>query len=701
LILLAAALIPVMATAQETTTTVSLDAWHNGCVALRNYDGVWTDDWAYSGGDQYLPIGTWTTSVTLGDKIPYDHMVISVTLQLHGGMAYGQNTLAPKLSGTSLGTIGPTSLYYGAQGANCPVANATELLGWRWDFPMQRYDGGFPGYVSGGLNTFDVGWSTLFDQVHGGNGKLTLEKANLIITHKPVNVFFDVDGDFATHRSDDLPQWVPGSSLAANPAPPTATPLQVIRVHVLTPPRVKGTVQAEFVEVSRFPGKAMNYPLASSDISPDMYFDNYSVTKQVTIQSSSAEADTVLSLSVNDYAARGVLKLTIPNGTKTPYVIYKRLPISTGPAMLPDAGWYVQGDRINPIGIASPTEDIDTSPAGPSETGDGFGVFEEYRGFVVQGVHTRLDPSRRDLFVYADTPIEKSLLNWLPFDIHYIGSGESKTEDLGRKGLPGVIRETWPELNPNRDVTGGTAVPVAQQSGQHGLRLILTNGQDRSYPDFYDANGQRQPAWQLGILGVAWQRQQTCTNWVCGPGIARVDVDIADQGASATFPSLNGMSFVEIFQRGNYRGNLYVQGASAFASPPTVYLNDSGQPVPDCNVSQSPDCDVYVVPDKRVHMNLYQNGTFILHSRLTFSDDYYTQVSLDCTTQIRSVLSSADFAQLAKTVTLHEAVHGLGVPHNTVCGSVMYDAGGIQKMPNSLPLPTSLLQTELSAMRTH
>ncbi len=45
-------------------------------------------------------------------------------------------------------------------------------------------------------------------------------------------------------------------------------------------------------------------------------------------------------------------------------------------------------------------DDVDAKPAGrPGADGDGFSVYEEYRGFYVNGTHEFLDPQLKDVFV--------------------------------------------------------------------------------------------------------------------------------------------------------------------------------------------------------------------------------------------------------------------------------------------------------------
>lgn len=60
--------------------------------------------------------------------------------------------------------------------------------------------------------------------------------------------------------------------------------------------------------------------------------------------------------------------------------------------------------RIAAVGISNPNLDADATPGvlpPPSTglTGDGLSNFEEFRGFVVDGVHVRTSTEQKDLFV--------------------------------------------------------------------------------------------------------------------------------------------------------------------------------------------------------------------------------------------------------------------------------------------------------------
>jgi hypothetical protein len=91
---------------------------------------------------------------------------------------------------------------------------------------------------------------------------------------------------------------------------------------------------------------------------------------------------------------------------------------------------------------------------------------------------------------------------------------------------------------------------------------------------------------------------------------------------------------------------------------------------------------------------------FILHSRLTFSGDYYSKFAHPtCGAANYVEVSQADYAFLTGVVVGHETGHYLALDHTPNCGEVMFGGGGL--MPDDLPYPTNYQPTETGSMRTH
>jgi len=172
------------------------------------------------------------------------------------------------------------------------------------------------------------------------------------------------------------------------------------------------------------PGVAMNFPQKSklkSPAKPDLRFDqdlNTPKSLQVadedgaSAHTTSAPQDgkaTAL-LSTYDWGGYGILQVTAvaADGTqltgeldtdrsKTEIEIPKR----TLPSQIGDS-W--KSDEGVPDG-ASDLDDSETNPAGSGEPGDGLSLYEEYRGFILNGTHSRksqndhVDPLQKDVFV--------------------------------------------------------------------------------------------------------------------------------------------------------------------------------------------------------------------------------------------------------------------------------------------------------------
>ena len=82
-------------------------------------------------------------------------------------------------------------------------------------------------------------------------------------------------------------------------------------------------------------------------------------------------------------------------------------------------------------GYGDPMDDSDDEPIGNGMKGDGFSRYEEYRGCMIDGVYKRLNPKKKDLFVFVHDSITTRLTNPLGtlrkasnLDVHQINKEE-------------------------------------------------------------------------------------------------------------------------------------------------------------------------------------------------------------------------------------------------------------------------------------
>lgn len=110
-------------------------------------------------------------------------------------------------------------------------------------------------------------------------------------------------------------------------------------------------------------------------------------------------------------------------------------------------------------------DDQDDQPTGDGQDGDGFSVYEEYRGFRVNGEHVSLDPAVKDLFVrnFNGGPVAAACR-----------ALEVRTAEGGRQGLKiheKLVASEWHGsrvMNYNRSANS----PRSTEEPQHCLLLI-------------------------------------------------------------------------------------------------------------------------------------------------------------------------------------------------------------------------------------
>ncbi len=129
----------------------------------------------------------------------------------------------------------------------------------------------------------------------------------------------------------------------------------------------------------------------------------------------------LVSVRVNDYGAFGILSASATfnykdplSGSFTPSDSADNeisIPWDNNSNDIAD-GWDPESDESETYDETSstldknanylPWDDTETGPGNNIYTGDGFTVFEEYRGFYVKGKHTTIDPTDKDLFIFSE-----------------------------------------------------------------------------------------------------------------------------------------------------------------------------------------------------------------------------------------------------------------------------------------------------------
>ena len=183
------------------------------------------------------------------------------------------------------------------------------------------------------------------------------------------------------------------------------------------PPPLVRAIRFELLDVSREPGVCMNWPLAAKDSDPDLRLavegespgtlSDEDQRLEVT-RPQVDELDRPFALArieSYDFGARATLKVTAElldgrelvgefvaaDGEAAQDLV--RLPNMAGP------GWIAAAWKKEHGVAALPDADDNEQVANQSYDGDGFTLYEEYRGWVVAGKRVEGDPKRKDFFV--------------------------------------------------------------------------------------------------------------------------------------------------------------------------------------------------------------------------------------------------------------------------------------------------------------
>jgi hypothetical protein len=221
---------------------------------------------------------------------------------------------------------------------------------------------------------------------------LPVNDAGAPIPNAPVSVsLFDAFGQDITDTW--LPTWEPPDGKAPiyvrfNHLGVPVTPLTVGLVPPPVTPVSFNGLENPFLALPRttsaYPGRCTNYSGSPTVLSADF-------TLTTTPDG--------LALKSEDCGGIAVIEASVP-GVAGPHRFV--IPRDSNNNGIPDI-WeatYCPSTSPCPSGL----EDDDAGPIAGAPTGDAISAFDEYRGFIVSGVHVSTDPRRRDLFVRLVNP---------------------------------------------------------------------------------------------------------------------------------------------------------------------------------------------------------------------------------------------------------------------------------------------------------
>ncbi|MGE5605039.1 MAG: hypothetical protein ACM3YE_05030 [Bacteroidota bacterium] len=288
-------------------------------------------------------------------------------------------------------------------------------------------------------------------------------------------------------------QWIPTADLKGENRLKVRVKLQKEDGGV---PEETAKFKFELIDTSRQRGICTNYPLDGNEDydlkieqadNPKLSILNEEGLKEAggrPIQAGQAaetegglkEAEVVI--SSHDYGAYGGLKVYAYLNTGETLVAYvKNHPDQIALAIPKDDNSNFIADYWeNKMGIFTKsypaTWDEDANPAGQRRNGDGYTLYEEYRGFkTLMKEHRRTDPNQKDLFVYDEHGLvikyyEYDDCNPAKLELHYIDPTMMKFNNV-----PTDAENRWVNFNSSPDML------YARQYAMHVIMIppSLTN----------------------------------------------------------------------------------------------------------------------------------------------------------------------------------------------------------------------------------
>jgi hypothetical protein len=312
--------------------------------------------------------------------------------------------------------------------------------------------------------------------------------------------------EVAVEPGADFERWVPSGNLR-DPSQPGGRVAVRVKVHEAGNPEKRATqrarVQFALVKVSREKGVCMNWPPAGRAaeneglrILADENPGTLTVRDAAYAETREPVLDTQVVLSSFDYGGWGTLLVTAQDESGRDLRVRIRGKETAELAVPQDEN----GNRIADAwererGVSGkPGEaDDETEPPGNGFPGDGLTLYEEYRGFAVQGAHVSTEPKRKDLFVADDT------------DGSAAGPGIDLFEQAS--GLK-VWKLTPEELDRRERIVNRNRVAGPHLVDQHGLLVVestRTDAQQRAVEKGAGAFGPPRLTWAVELpLAGRW-----------------------------------------------------------------------------------------------------------------------------------------------------------------------------------------------------
>lgn len=259
----------------------------------------------------------------------------------------------------------------------------------------------------------------------------------------------------STPNEDDYHDWIPYRKDEDG-----YIPLQVKAELESEDPEPKDTIHFYLKDVSHYTGFCTNYPVKDKNLKPDnradirfakeqsdpniVYIDTFHVKTDKKVASATVDIE---SFDYGGYAfleARAVIK-DVQAHSKYNDKAYLTIPEDQNGNIMADKWEKDVGVYDKGLGFK---DDSDENPKDQKDAGDGYTLFEEYRGFyadrdfskedkniIRKGKFIRTDPEWKDTFIYDDTkylfetyyaPSNPADLNW-----HMVGYDQIKYNSAG------------------------------------------------------------------------------------------------------------------------------------------------------------------------------------------------------------------------------------------------------------------------------